>query len=311
MNRKQKQNHQRGSVHVVLIALLVLSVGGAIGFRFYQASEDRKNSQYAKPTSNNTSDLPTVVQDDEDIAIKAAASTFAEPPKNANETKTEQIAATPSGQIAGKFAQQQNSAWPKNQPIAYIGVVTSPKTEGAEVSKVEWYLDSVLQHTETQAAAKGLYQFNWPIAKLATGWYHWTAKVYDDNGGVQVVRAQDGKPYINMKVTNPGTVGGKFVQKQNTSWLNKQTVAYIGLNVSDASKVSKVEWYLGKVDKANLKYTAHKPSAGTLFQYDWPIADVAKGSYRWRAVVYDTNGLTRLVKNNLGDYYVDMLVKSN
>ncbi len=111
----------------------------------------------------------------------------------------------------------------------------------------------------------------------------------------------------------PGKVSGVFVGPNNNSWPNAQTTAYIGLNVSDASQVSKVEWYLGKYTaaaKPTLQHTETSPRVGTLYQYDWPIKDLAKGTYHWTARVYDKDGNYQLVKNTDGGDYVDMLVKS-
>ena len=308
MNKKN-QNLQTGSAHVGIVVVIMLLICGAIGYKVYETTTQKNTNAQLNSTSSQVkkTDEPKAVVKDDDIAIKEASSTFVKPVVNqASEEATPQ-----NGQVTGSFTQAQNSVWPTGQEIAYIGVSVTPANPKATVSKVEWYLDDTLYNTATKPSVGNLYQYDWPIAKLVTGWYHWTAKVYDSNGNYQLVRAQDGKPYINMKVTNLGAVKGKFVQQQNTSWPNKQEVAYVGLNVSDPSKVSKVEWYLGKIDPTNLQHTAYKANVGTLYQYDWPIAKLPKGTYRWRVLIYDTNGLTRQAANNLGKGYVDMLVKSN
>lgn len=111
--------------------------------------------------------------------------------------------------------------------------------------------------------------------------------------------------YVKVGGTNQqGTVKGTFFQAENTSWPKTQTVAYIGVNVANNAKVSKVEWLLNN----SLQYTQTNPVVRGLFQYNWPIANLKAGTYRWTAEVFDSNNNIQLVKNNKGNPYLDMKV---
>jgi hypothetical protein len=151
----------------------------------------------------------------------------------------------------------------------------------------------------------------------ATGWY-----VYQSTRNSSVLMnnvQQSGNlsskqiKKANLVVVAPknqaGEINGTFVQRNGSSWPSTQSEAYIGINVDNVDKVSKVEWYLNNFDSSSLVYKATSPSVGNLYQYNWWIKDLPAGTYRIVAKVYDKNNNSQVVKNSDGNPYVDMSVK--
>jgi len=116
------------------------------------------------------------------------------------------------------------------------------------------------------------------------------------------------QPILTPTGNPTGLVSGTFVQPENSAWPKTQSTGYIGVNVSDVTKVDKVVWYLGNTQPQSLKYTENNPSVGDLFQYDWNLKGLTAGKYHWIALVYDDSGNYQLVKNSAGNPYDDMTV---
>jgi hypothetical protein len=106
-----------------------------------------------------------------------------------------------------------------------------------------------------------------------------------------------------------GNTTGKFSQSGG-SWPATQQEVYIGIQVSPADGVSKVEWYLNNDNPSSLYATSSQPAAQGLYQlnWDWASSGYAAGNYRWIVKVYDTNGNYQYALNQQGQKYLDMHV---
>lgn len=111
-----------------------------------------------------------------------------------------------------------------------------------------------------------------------------------------------------------GTVTGTFVQQENSTWPSAQTTIYIGVSADNVKNVSKVEWYLNSFSGTLLHSTTASSANdqndnGGLYQFDWDVSGLSPGTYRVVARVYDSSGNYQIVTNNLGQPYLDTIVK--
>lgn len=185
-----------GVVEVIILAVIVSVIAG-IGFLVVRKEQ---NSPTQQSSANVSSDKDNAGKDEMEQSANKPYDAEQDVKPRDTIVREEPREIVP-GTIAGQFSQSPESTWPSGQTIAYIGVSTP---NGSKVSKVEWYLgegSQELKHT-LKTGPSSLYQYNWPISSLPNGKYHWTARVYDESGNYQLVKARDGNDYINMYVSN-------------------------------------------------------------------------------------------------------------
>jgi len=158
-----------------------------------------------------------------------------------------------------------------NSNVSGAVSVTANATDNVGVTKVEFYLNGVLQTTDTSTP----YVYSWNTASLASGSYTLMAKAYDAAGNigqssnVVVTVVNDTiPPTVSLTApTNNATVSGTVV---------------ISANASDNVGVSKVEFY----ENGNLLSATNV----TPYSYSWNTTSVANGSYTLIAKAYDAAG---------------------
>ena len=161
---------------------------------------------------------------------------------------------------------------PANNAVASGTVsVTANATDNVGVTRVEFYVNGVLQATDSSTP----YLFSWNTAALAAGSYTLSAKAYDAAGNVGTstnVAATVVNDTIAPTVSLSAPVNGATVSG---------TVAILA-SASDNVGVTKVEFYQ---DGSLL-------SAGNVapYSYSWNSASASNGSHTLSAKAYDAAG---------------------
>jgi hypothetical protein len=155
--------------------------------------------------------------------------------------------------------------------------VTATASDNVGVTKVEFYLDGVLQSTDTTSP----YAWSWNSATASNGTHSLTAKAYDaaNNSGTSSA----------VSVTVSNTTGDTTPPTVSiTAPANGATVSgtvSINATASDNVGVTKVEFY---VDGALKSTDTTSP-----YSYSWDSTAVANGSHTLAAKAYDA-------ANNIG-----------
>jgi chitinase len=164
--------------------------------------------------------------------------------------------------------------------------VTATASDDVGVTKVEFYLNDILQTTDATAP----YTFNWDTSILTNGSYTLSAKAYDAENNIGqssdiTVTINNPVPAINVSISSPA----------DSSILSGTTT--IRAAVTGDVSISKVEFYVNNV----LKRTDSYPS----YTYTWNTTTVPDGPYTVIAKAYDTAGdssqspaYNLVVKNN-------------
>ena len=164
-------------------------------------------------------------------------------------------------------------------------MITASASDNVGVSRVEFYVNGVLQATDISTP----YLISWNTSSLAAGSYTLMTKAYDAAGNVgqsaniSVIIVKDTvTPTISVTApTNNAAVSG--------------TIS-ITASASDNVGVNKVEFY---IDGVLLTATNVPP-----YNYNWNTTSVANGTYSLVAKAYDTS-------NNVGQSAIVKVTVSN
>ena len=149
--------------------------------------------------------------------------------------------------------------------------VTANATDNVGVTRVEFYVNGVLQATDTATP----YLYSWNSSALAAGAYTLSAKAYDAAGNVGT------SANVSVTVVNDTTAPTASL----TAPVNNATVSGtvpVTASASDNVGVTKVEFYL---DGALLYAGNVAP-----FSYSWNTASASNGSHTLSAKAYDAAG---------------------
>ena len=149
--------------------------------------------------------------------------------------------------------------------------VTAVATDNVGVTRVEFYVNGVLQGTDTATP----YTYGWNTSSLAAGAYTMTAKAYDAAGNVGESTA------VVVSVVNDTTAPTVSLTSPASNAKVAGTVSVSASSTDDVG-VSKVEFY------ANGSLL----SASNVVPYscNWNTASVANGNYTLLAKAYDSAG---------------------
>src|SRR5512133_1749848 len=149
--------------------------------------------------------------------------------------------------------------------------VTATASDNVGVAKIEFYVNGVLQATDTATP----YVYSWNTSALASGSYALMTKAYDAAGNV----GQSSTVAVN--VVNDTTVPVVSLTAPANSSTVSGTVA-ITASASDNVGVSKVEHYINGV----LSFSGNIAP----YTYNWNTTSVANGSYTLTVKAYDNAG---------------------
>jgi hypothetical protein len=166
--------------------------------------------------------------------------------------------------------------------------VNASASDNVGVTKVEFYVNGVLQATDTASP----YVYSWNTSVLASGSYTLQAKAYDAAGNVG--QSSIVSVTVAGSSTTPPTVS---VTSPANSAVVSGTVT-ISATASDSVGVSRVEFY----ENGSLLFAGNT----TPYSYSWNTTSVANGSYTLSAKAYDPSGnvgqsanINIIVSNNI------------
>src|SRR5512133_39609 len=158
-----------------------------------------------------------------------------------------------------------------NATVSGTVSVTATASDNVGVAKIEFYVNGVLQATDTATP----YVYSWNTSALASGSYALMTKAYDAAGNV----GQSSTVAVN--VVNDTTVPVVSLTAPANSSTVSGTVA-ITASASDNVGVSKVEHYINGV----LSFSGNIAP----YTYNWNTTSVANGSYTLTVKAYDNVG---------------------
>ena len=150
--------------------------------------------------------------------------------------------------------------------------VAATASDNVGVSKVEFYVNNVLQKTDTTSP----YTLSWNTTALANGSYTLSAKAYDAANNIGQSST------VTVTVNNPDTIAPTV---SITAPANSATVSgtvSVTATASDNVGVSKVEFYVNG--------TLQATNTGTPYTYSWNSASLTNGTYILSAKAYDAAG---------------------
>lgn len=149
--------------------------------------------------------------------------------------------------------------------------VTADASDNVGVTKIEFYVNGILQATDTATP----YVYSWNTSALATGSYTVMTKAYDAAGNI----GQSSTVSVNIVNDNTAPVVSLISPANNTTVSG--TTAIIA-SASDNVGVSNVEFYLnGAIIFA---------SNVAPYAFNWDTLSVANGTYALTARAYDNAG---------------------
>ncbi len=160
-----------------------------------------------------------------------------------------------------------------NTTVSGTVSVTASASDNVGVTKVEFYVNNVLQTAETSTP----YAYSWNTSTLAPGNYTVLAKAYDAAGNVGQSSA------VAVTVVNDTTPPTVSLTTPANSAVVSGTVA-LSANASDNVAVSKVEFYANGV----LLFAGNTAP----YSFSWNTTSVANGSYTIVTKAYDASGNT-------------------
>ena len=175
-----------------------------------------------------------------------------------------------------------------NAQIINTVSISANASDNVAVTKVEYYVDSVLKSTDTAVP----YQYAWDTSAITTGTHTITAKAYDAAGNIgtssiSVVVTKDVTPPV---IASTAPAAGSVVSG----------IVSVSSTVSDNVGVSMVEFYANGAIQAAVNSTP--------YNYNWDTKTVSDGSYILTAKAYDaagnvttTSAVTVTVKNTASD----------
>ncbi len=152
--------------------------------------------------------------------------------------------------------------------------VAAAASDNVGVSKVELYVNSVLQGTDTASP----YSFSWNTALLANGSYALAVKAYDAAGNVGQSSA------VSVTVNNPvaDVTAPTVAIASPAAVATVSGTATVTATASDNVGVSKVEFYVNSILQAT--------DTASPYSFSWNTAALANGSYSLSAMAYDAAG---------------------
>ena len=161
-----------------------------------------------------------------------------------------------------------------NSSVSGAVTISASASDNVGVSKVELYVNAVLQATDTTSP----YTFNWNTATLANGSYALTAKAYDAAGNVGLSSS------VTVTVNNvvADTTAPTVAISSPANNASVSGAAVISVSASDNVGVSKVELYVNAVLQAT--------DTASPYTFSWNTATLANGSYALTAKAYDAAG---------------------
>jgi chitinase len=149
--------------------------------------------------------------------------------------------------------------------------VTADASDNVGVTRVEFYVDGILEATETSAP----YVYSWNTSSLADGNYTLMAKAYDAAGNVG--QSED----VSIKVVKDTTRPSVSMTSPGNSATVSGTVA-ITAGASDNIGVTRVEFYAngGLISASNV----------APYSFNWDTKSESNGSYTLSAKAYDAAG---------------------
>ncbi len=149
--------------------------------------------------------------------------------------------------------------------------ISATAADASGISQVEFLVDGVLLSTDVGSP----YSATWNTAVLANNSVHTlTAKAYDNAGNV----ATSTTVSVTVHETVPPTVS--ITSPLNGASVNRNTTVAINTNASDASGITKVEFYVNGVLKCTDTSTAYTCS--------WAVPAAKGVAYTLLAKAYDT-----------------------
>lgn len=158
-----------------------------------------------------------------------------------------------------------------NATVSGTVAITASASDNIGVSRVEFYVNGVLQGTDTSTP----YTYSWNTAALAAGSYTLMTRAYDAAGNV----GQSGN--VAVTVTRDTTAPTVTMTSPAANATVSGTVT-IGASASDAVGVSRVEFYR---DGTLLSASNVAP-----YSYSWNTTTVANGSHTLSVRAYDLSG---------------------
>jgi hypothetical protein len=149
--------------------------------------------------------------------------------------------------------------------------ITASASDNMGVSKVEFYVNGVLQATDTASP----YTFSWNTNSIANGSYTITAKAYDAAGNV----GQSSN--LSVTVSNNKTTPTVSITAPANNAIVSKTVS-VTISASDNIGVSKVELYVNGILQAT--------DSVSPYTFSWNTRSIAKGKYTLTAKAYDAKG---------------------
>ncbi len=156
-----------------------------------------------------------------------------------------------------------------NATVSGTVSVAASASDNVGVSRVEFYVNNVLQATETSSP----YVFSWDTGELSDGSYTLMSRAYDAVGNVGQsaivsVKVANGTPAVSIVSPSSGaTIGGTVV---------------ITAGVSDSAGVAKVAFYVN----GSLKTIDKKAP----YVYNWNTETSKNGSHTIMVKAYDASG---------------------
>ena len=149
--------------------------------------------------------------------------------------------------------------------------VTASASDNVGVSRVEFYVNSVLQATVTSAP----YTFSWNTASLVNGSYTLLAKAYDAANNIGTSSS------VTVTVNNDKTAPTVSLTAPSSGATVSGTVA-VAASASDNVGVSKVEFYVNSILQAS--------DTNSPYTFTWNTSSLTNGTYTLLAKAYDASG---------------------
>ena len=162
-----------------------------------------------------------------------------------------------------------------NSTVSGTVPVSATASDNVGVSKVELYVNSILQATDTASP----YTFSWNSTTLANGSYTLSAKAYDAAGNVG--QSSSVSVSVNKLVADTAAPVVAIVSPLNNA-IFSGTSASVTVSATDNVGVSKVEFFVNGALQAT--------DTASPYTFTWNIATLANGSYTLIAKAYDAAG---------------------
>jgi len=158
-----------------------------------------------------------------------------------------------------------------NASVSGTVAITASASDNVGVTSVGFYVNGVLQGTDTSAP----YTWSWNTSSLASGTYTLTSRAYDAAGNVGESSA------VTVAVVNDAAAPTVALTSPAGGATLSGTVT-VAASASDNVGVSRVEFYANG--------TLLSASNIAPYSYSWNTASVANGSYTLQARAYDSTG---------------------